>query len=94
MSERLQELGGLLIGLTGAGLSLPDACAKAGVSLSTVKGWLAHGRRDESGPYRAFADAIDAARSARQPDRQSAEPATTEPPIFAVIDALAERRRS
>ena len=91
MSERLQEVGGLLIALTGAGLSLADACAKAEIPEPTAKTWLAKGRREQSGPYAAFARGIDTARTVRHSLADRPEESSD---IWQRIDALAESRKA
>lgn len=52
-----------LIGLTRAGLTLVDACARAGLSENTVKSWLKRGRKEVGTDYADFADALDRARA-------------------------------
>lgn len=46
--------------------SLEDAAAKAGVARTTVFMWQQKGREQESGPYRDFLDAIEAAKAKRR----------------------------
>lgn len=58
----LPETRQAIIGLVGDGLCLKDAARAAGVREKTLKGWLTRGRKEDSGSYREFADAIDVAR--------------------------------
>lgn len=51
-----------VVGLFRSGLSLKDVARVAGVREKTLKGWLTRGRKETSGSYREFADAIDLAR--------------------------------
>ena len=45
------------------GASFAGAATAAGVKVPTAKTWLARGRREASGPYRDFVDAVERARS-------------------------------
>ncbi len=45
------------------GATFAGAAEASGVKVPTAKTWLARGRREESGPYREFADAVELARS-------------------------------
>ena len=45
------------------GASFAAAAAAAGVKVPTAKTWLARGRREPSGAYRDFADAVERARA-------------------------------
>ncbi len=45
-----------------AGASIPDAARAGDVDPSTVKRWLARGRRDQTGDYSEFATAVSDAR--------------------------------
>ena len=56
------EVRSALIESTAAGVSLADAANAANVRPKTVKDWLTRGRREDDGPYRDFARAIDEAR--------------------------------
>lgn len=53
--------GGVLQGLYG-GLTLVEACGRAGVPVKTVKGWLTRGRAESETAYATFAQAVDEAR--------------------------------
>jgi len=53
-----------VIAATRAGVSFVDACRHAEISPDTGKTWLQRGRREESGDYRRFVDAIEEAREA------------------------------
>ena len=62
VSRFTPEHRGALIERTAAGVSLRDACRALGLREKTVAGWLARGRREDSGDYTDFAAAIDQAR--------------------------------
>jgi hypothetical protein len=56
-----------VLGYVAAGASLADAARRAGVREKTLTGWLARGRREDLGPFAAFAaDVADARRRAQQ----------------------------
>jgi hypothetical protein len=63
-SKFTREIRGGLIERTAAGVSLADASRALDVRLATVKGWLTRGRREDSGDYADFAQAVDQARGA------------------------------
>jgi transposase len=63
-SKFTPETRGALLERVAAGVSLRDACRAVGLRDGTVKGWLARGRQEGSGPYSEFAEAIDQARQA------------------------------
>ena len=44
------------------GVSLPDAATAQGARPETVRTWLRRGRREDSGPYADFAQAVEQAR--------------------------------
>lgn len=45
------------------GVSFEEAATASGLKVDTVKGWLARGRREQSGAYAEFAAAVAAARA-------------------------------
>jgi len=61
-SKFTPKLRAQLLELFEAGCTVPDAAAAAGVNITTLKGWLTRGRRDESGEYAVFAAAVDEVR--------------------------------
>ncbi len=58
----LTETRQAIVDLVSDGLCLKDAARVADVREKTLKGWLTRGRKEASGSYREFADAIDVAR--------------------------------
>ena len=58
-----------------AGVTMKDAAAEVGLSLRTVKTWLAKGRKEAAGPYAEFVERIAAARkeAAARPEPMDAE---------------------
>ncbi|MEK6272975.1 MAG: hypothetical protein AABM42_10070 [Actinomycetota bacterium] len=57
------------------GVSLPDAATAEGARPETVRTWLRRGRREDSGPYADFAQAIEQARErcASRPEPMDAD---------------------
>lgn len=55
-----------IVAAVGAGVSLADAARAADISPETLRGWVRRGRREPSGAYRDFADAIEEARAEAQ----------------------------
>ncbi|MDQ3647479.1 MAG: hypothetical protein M3433_02640 [Actinomycetota bacterium] len=78
------EVRGALIERTAAGVSMRDACRVLELREKTVAGWLARGRREDSGPYADFVRAIEAA---REDARSRPEPMTVEEHRLAVSEA-------
>jgi hypothetical protein len=74
-SKFTPEVRRALVERTAQSLSLADACRSEGLRLNTVKGWLRRGRREDSGPYADFAQAIEQARarSASRPEPMDAD---------------------
>jgi len=68
------------------GLTLTEACSRAGVAYDTARNWVSAGRREPSGKYGAFAAALDAARDS---EGQHQEPG----PIESEVHALLSDRR-
>ena len=62
MSKFTPEARGALLERTAAGVPLADACRAVGLREATVKGWLTRGRREGSGEYAAFVEALEEAR--------------------------------
>jgi IS30 family transposase len=61
-SKFTPETRGVIIERTAAGVSLADISTALDIRLPTLKGWLTRGRREESGQYHDFAQAIESAR--------------------------------
>lgn len=75
---------GALLERFAAGLSLPDAAMAVGVNTTTLKNWLARGRKENGTPHAEFAAAVDAA---RQEARERPEPMDREELIRVVSEA-------
>ena len=73
--------------LTEDGLTIADAARVTGIGEKTAKRWLARGRRETSGEYRDFADAVERAREARD----EAEPPLDQAELKAVVSRAARK---
>ena len=73
--------------LTEDGLTIADAARATGIGEKTAKRWLARGRRETSGAYADFADAVDRAREARD----QAEPPLDPAELKAVVSRAAKK---
>ena len=73
--------------LTEDGLTIADAARVVGIGEKTAKRWLARGRRETSGDYRDFADAVERAREARD----QAEPPLDPAELKAVVSRAAKK---
>ena len=56
------DMRGALLERFAAGCSLPDAASACDLNPTTLKGWLARGRKEKATEYAEFAQAVDEAR--------------------------------
>jgi len=83
-SRRAAVLAGLR-----AGVSLEDSCRPLDVAPGTVSNWLSRGRREQGGPYAAFAADVDRARAGRE--REVAERGLDTDELLRLLEGAARR---
>lgn len=63
--SRVDEVGDAVLAALREGVGVRQAAERAGIPERTLRNWLAEGRRQPSGRFAAFADAVDARRVAK-----------------------------
>lgn len=85
MSEQFDRHADQLVAMVSEGLTLTDACSRAGVAYDTARGWVTAGRRDPDGPYGAFVIALDSGRVTTADDDEPPEPGPVEREVQTLI---------